>query len=68
MKQTKEDFSKAKSALGMTGSQLAKVLRMGKGADRTIRRYESGETPIPGPLSVAVEALLTGFRPEEYND
>jgi len=68
MKQTKEDFSKAKLDLGMTGTQLAKTLRMGKGADRTIRRYESGELPIPGPLSVAVEALLTGFRPEENND
>tara|TARA_R110000868_G_scaffold102492_11_gene282229 strand:+ start:2950 stop:3156 length:207 start_codon:yes stop_codon:yes gene_type:complete len=68
MKQTKEDFAKAKSDLGMTGVQLAKTLRMGKGADRTIRRYESGETPVPGPLSVAVEALLNGFRPEENND
>jgi hypothetical protein len=68
MRQTKEDFAKAKSDLGMTGVQLAKVLRMGKGSDRTIRRYESGEIPVPGPLSVAVEALLTGFRPEEHND
>lgn len=68
MKQTKEEFSAAKRALGMTAVQLAKVLRMGKGADRTIRRYEKGDIPIPGPLSVAMEALLTGFRPEENDD
>ncbi len=68
---TKDDFKNAKQELGMSAAQLAKTLRMGKRADRTIRRYESGESPIPGPVTVAVEALLTGFRPkevEEHND
>lgn len=68
---TKDDFKNAKQELGMSAAQLAKTLRMGKRADRTIRRYESGESPIPGPVTVAVEALLTGFRPkedEEQND
>lgn len=64
MKRTREDFVKARQDLGMSTPELAKTLRMGKGADRTIRRYERGDIPIPGPLSVAVEALLTGFRPE----
>lgn len=68
MKRTKEDFVKAKQELGMSAPQLAKVLRMGKGADRTIRRYEKGDIPIPGPLSVAVEALLIGFRPDPEDD
>jgi len=68
---TKDDFKNAKQEIGMSAAQLAKTLRMGKRADRTIRRYESGESPIPGPVTVAVEALLTGFRPkedEEQND
>lgn len=71
MKFTKDEFRGARQELGMSASQLAKTLRMGRGAGRTIRRYESGETPVPGPVSVAVEALLTGFRPkddEETND
>lgn len=68
MKPDKDDFKNARQELGMSASQLAKTLRMGKCADRTIRRYESGESPIPGPVSVAVEAMLTGFRPEEYED
>jgi transcriptional regulator with XRE-family HTH domain len=68
MKPNKDDFRKARDELGMTASQLAKTLRMGRGADRTIRRYESGQSPVPGPVSVAVEALMTGFRPEEYDD
>lgn len=66
MKQTKEDFALARSLLGMSAPEMARALRMGKGSDRTIRRYESGECPVPGPTSVAVEALLTGFRPEGY--
>jgi hypothetical protein len=54
--------------LGMTAPQMARALRMGKGSDRTIRRYESGECPVPGPTSVAVEALLTGFRPKGFDE
>ena len=65
---TKDDFKSAKQELGMSAAQLAKTLRMGKRADRTIRRYESGECPIPGPVTVAVEALLTGFRPKEIEE
>lgn len=68
MKQTKEDFATARSTLGMSTPEMARALRMGKGSDRTIRRYESGECPIPGPTSVAVEALLTGFRPEGFDE
>lgn len=68
MKQTKEDFAIARNMLGMSTPEMAKALRMGKGSDRTIRRYESGECPVPGPTSVAVEALLTGFRPEGFEE
>lgn len=68
MRPTKEDFKNARQELGMSGAQLAKFLRMGQHADRTIRRYESGACPIPGPVSVAMEAMLTGFRPEDIED
>lgn len=68
MKPNKDELRKAREELGMSAKQLAKTLRMGKGSDRTIRRYESGESPIPGPVSVAVEALVSGFVPEEYED
>lgn len=65
---TKDEFKNARQDLGMSAAQLAKTLRMGRRADRTIRRYESGESPIPGPVTVAVEALLTGFRPKEVEE
>lgn len=68
MRPDKDEFRKAKDELGMSAKQLAKTLRMGRGADRTIRRYESGQSPVPGPVSVAIEALMTGFRPVEYEE
>lgn len=68
MKPTKDEFRNARQELGVSAAQLAKMLRMGKGADRTIRRYERGESPVPGPITVAVEALLSGFIPEPHED
>lgn len=68
MRPDKQEFRQARDQLGLSAKQMANILRMGKGSDRTIRRYESGQTPVPGPVSVAVEALLTGFRPEVYED
>lgn len=66
MRFDKNDFRSSRDKLGMSAKQMARALRMGKGADRTIRRYESGESPVPGPVSVAVEAMVQGFVPAEY--
>lgn len=52
------DFHKARKSLGLTQSQMAERLRLGANGRRTIRRYESGETPVTGPVSVAVELML----------
>jgi DNA-binding transcriptional regulator YiaG len=53
----------ARARLGLTQSKLAALLRMGVNGERQIRRWEDGEVPISGPASVAIEALLTGWRP-----
>ena len=55
---TPTDFHKARKSLGLTQSQMAERLRLGPNGRRTIRRYESGETPVTGPVSVAVELML----------
>lgn len=55
----------ARHKLGMSAAGLAKILRMGKDGGRAVRRWESGECPISGPASVALEAMLTGWRPAE---
>lgn len=53
----------ARLALGMSQRELAETLRMGLDGGRAVRRWESGDRPISGPASVAIEAMLTGWRP-----
>jgi transcriptional regulator with XRE-family HTH domain len=53
-----DTFYKARKSLGLTQSQMAERLRLGANGRRTIRRYETGETPVTGPVSVAVELML----------
>lgn len=60
----------ARTALGMTQAQLARALRLtdpDNNGRRTIRNWEKGVTPISGPASVALEALLSGWRPLHFN-
>lgn len=65
---TPDDVRNARRALGMTQHQLATALRMGTDGKRAVRRWEAGDRPISGPASVAIEAMLDGWRPEHlYN-
>lgn len=61
---TAQDVKQARKQLGLTQSTLAQTLRMGQNGERQVRRWEDGEVPISGPASVALEALLTGWRPQ----
>ena len=68
---TPEDFKKARKALKMTQTELAEALRLPEsdfGGRGTIRRYENGSNArgLSGPVQVAMEALLSGFRPTGY--
>ena len=54
---TPADLRAARKSLGLTQHALAKALRMGKSGWQSVGRWESGETPIPGPVQVAVEFL-----------
>jgi transcriptional regulator with XRE-family HTH domain len=59
---TSEEFKAARKQLGMTVRQMADALRLSStNGYRMIRRIESGETEVSGPISVAVEAMLAGF-------
>jgi DNA-binding transcriptional regulator YiaG len=53
----------ARQQLGLTQRELAALLRMGRNGERQVRRWEDGDVPISGPASVALEALLSGWRP-----
>ena len=59
---TADEFKAARKQLGMTVRQMAEALRLSTtNGYRMIRRIESGEIAVSGPISVAVEAMLAGF-------
>jgi hypothetical protein len=53
----------AREYIGASKAELARLLRFGLGGEDAIRRYETGARRIPGPYQVAMEALLSGWRP-----
>ncbi len=59
----------ARHALGWSLRDMARALRLAsvetKGPDR-VRDMESGAREVTGPVTVAVEAFLTGFRPAGF--
>lgn len=55
---TPAEIRAARKALGLSANGLAEALRLGKGGGRTVRRWESGETPVSGPAQVAIELTL----------
>jgi hypothetical protein len=69
---TPEQLRDARAKLGelwglgrpLKASELGRALRLsGRDVGESIRDWERGKTPISGPVSVAVEAMLRGFRP-----
>jgi len=69
---TPEQLRDARAVLGqMWGldrplkcAELGRALRLaGRDPGRSILDYERGATKITGPLAVAIEAMLAGFRP-----
>jgi transcriptional regulator with XRE-family HTH domain len=55
---TPERFRAIRQRAGLSQARLAALLRLSDG--RTIRRYEAGERPIPGPVSLLMEMLDRG--------
>lgn len=51
--------------LGLSTQGLANALRMAPDSGRTVRRWESGGTPISGPASVAIE-FMHGMKHERF--
>jgi transcriptional regulator with XRE-family HTH domain len=54
---TPEELRSARKTLGLTQHGLAEALRMGKWGFQSVAKWEKGEIPVPGPVSVAVELL-----------
>jgi hypothetical protein len=49
-------------------NELARALRLGKNGAGSIMKMEAGERPVSGPMSVAIEAMLAGFRPQDKGE
>lgn len=59
----------ARIVLGWSLADMADALRLSEASGRdSIRKMESGKINISGPISVAVEAFLAGYIPEEFYD
>lgn len=62
------DLKRARKELGWTINNMVDALRLSPdNGSRAIRRMESGTQPVTGPISVAVEAFLAGYIPEDYD-
>jgi DNA-binding transcriptional regulator YiaG len=51
-----------RAKMQISAATLAEMLLLGKGGDRTIRRWESGSGGIPGPAQVAIQLLWQQYR------
>ena len=50
-------------------TELGRLLGLqGRDVGATIRDWERGKSPISGPASLAVRALLEGWKPAEWRD
>jgi len=60
------DLKRARKILGWTVNDLSDALRLSPGTgNRTLRRMEAGDSHVTGPISVATEAFLAGFIPND---
>ena len=50
------ELKAARKVLGLTQNQLA--LALGMSGDRIVRRWESGERPVPGPAARLVRVFI----------
>ena len=67
MIKTGADLAKARNQLGWSVYELADALRLNgerEQAGKRIREMENGAREISGPMAVAVEAFVAGFRPD----
>lgn len=66
---TGSELKSARKELGWSLADMADALRLSEASGRdSIRKMESGKINISGPISVAVEAFLAGYIPEEFYD
>ena len=60
------EFCRIRRGLDLSQNGLATMWQLGKGGGRTIRRWESEEVPISGPVAWAILSMHAGYRPKRF--
>lgn len=55
---TAKEFRKHRLALGLSTRAMAEKLRLGRWGERTVRRWEAGDFPVPGPVALAIDYMV----------
>jgi DNA-binding XRE family transcriptional regulator len=66
---TPEKLKLARNHMGYSVNEMADALRLSPAnGGTTIRKMEAGKINITGPISVAVDAMMKGYDPFDYED
>jgi DNA-binding XRE family transcriptional regulator len=66
---TPEKLKLARNHMGYSVNEMADALRLSPASGgTTIRKMEAGKVNITGPISVAVDAMMKGYDPFDYED
>ncbi len=66
-----DELKIARQILNWDHGQMARALRLAGTPEKAIarvREMESGKRDVTGPIQVAIEALLSGWRPTGWTD
>jgi DNA-binding XRE family transcriptional regulator len=66
---TPEKLKLARNYMGYSVNEMADALRLSPAnGGTTIRKMEAGKINITGPIMVAVDAMMKGYDPFDYED
>jgi transcriptional regulator with XRE-family HTH domain len=66
---TPEKLKLARHSMGFSVNEMADALRLSPAnGGTTVRKMEAGKVNITGPISVAVDAMMKGYDPFDYED
>jgi DNA-binding XRE family transcriptional regulator len=66
---TPEKLKLARNYMGYSVNDMAAALRLSpENGGTTVRKMEAGKVNITGPIMVAVDAMMKGYDPFDYED
>jgi hypothetical protein len=63
---TGDDLQSARKRLGLTAADLGRRLYLsGRDPGQSVRLWETGKKPVPGPVRCAIELMLDAAKPAQ---